>query len=57
MDLKCRNPKIDNVYPEIGSFFGVLIIVNPVMAMHGMGKNIQAYGADHVIWGFGAWQK
>lgn len=51
MDIKRRNPKINNVYPEIGSFFGPLAIVNPVMAMHGMGKNIKYYGADHVIWG------
>jgi predicted TIM-barrel fold metal-dependent hydrolase len=51
MDLKKRNPKINNVYCEIGSFFGTLAIVHPEMAMHGMGKNIKHYGADHVIWG------
>jgi len=51
MDIKRRNPKINNVYPEIGSFFGPLVIADPVMAMHGMGKNIKYYGADHVIWG------
>jgi predicted TIM-barrel fold metal-dependent hydrolase len=51
MDIKIRNPKINNVYCEIGSFFGPLVIANPVMAMHGMGKNIKYYGADHVVWG------
>src|SRR5262249_26695113 len=51
MDIKRRNPKLDNVYPEIGSFFNVLSIVNPVMAMHGIGKNVKYYGVDHVIWG------
>ncbi|HEY1340609.1 MAG TPA: amidohydrolase family protein [Bryobacteraceae bacterium] len=51
MDIKKRNPKMTNVYPEIGSFFNVLAISNPVMAMHGIGKNIKYYGADHVIWG------
>ncbi len=51
MDIKARNPKMTNVYPEIGSFFGVLVIADPRMAMHGIGKNIQHYGADHVIWG------
>ncbi len=51
MDIRKRNPKMTNVYCEIGSFFGPLAIVNPVMAMHGMGKNIKHYGADHVIWG------
>jgi uncharacterized protein len=51
MDIKKRNPKINNVYCEIGSFFGTLAIVHPEMAMHGMGKNIKHYGSDHVIWG------
>ena len=51
MDVKKRNPQINNVYCEIGSFFGPLAIAHPVMAMHGMGKNIKYYGADHVIWG------
>ncbi len=51
MDIKARNPKMNNVYPEIGSFFGPLVVYNPVYAMHGIGKNIKYYGADHVIWG------
>ena len=51
MDIKIRNPKITNVYPEIGSFFAPLLIADPVMCMHGMGKNIKTYGSDHVIWG------
>ncbi len=51
MDIKKRNPKMNNVYCEIGSFFGTLAIGHPEMAMHGMGKNIKYYGADHVIWG------
>jgi hypothetical protein len=51
MDIKRRNPKINNVYPEIGSFFGVLVLADPIMAMHGLGKNIKIYGADHVVWG------
>lgn len=51
MDIKKRNPKINNVFCEIGSFFNVLVVADPVMAMHGIGKNIKHYGADHVIWG------
>jgi predicted TIM-barrel fold metal-dependent hydrolase len=51
MDIKKRNPRMSNVYCEIGSFFGVLAISNPVMCMHGMGKNIKTYGSDHVVWG------
>jgi predicted TIM-barrel fold metal-dependent hydrolase len=51
MDIKKRNPKINNVYCEVGSFFNTLAIVHPEMCMHGMGKNIKTYGADHVVWG------
>lgn len=51
MNIKKRNPQINNVYPEIGSFFAPLVLANPVMCMHGMGKNIKHYGADHVVWG------
>lgn len=51
MDIKKRNPKMTNVYPEIGSFFNVLAISDPKMCMHGIAKNIKFYGSDHVIWG------
>ncbi|HMY72974.1 MAG TPA: amidohydrolase family protein, partial [Blastocatellia bacterium] len=51
MDIKKRNPKINNLYCEIGSFFNQLAITHPEMCAHGMGKNIKYYGADHVIWG------
>jgi predicted TIM-barrel fold metal-dependent hydrolase len=51
MDIKKRHPQINNVYCEIGSFFGPLAILHPELAMHGMGKNIKYYGVDHVIWG------
>ena len=51
MDIKKRNPKITNVYPEIGSFFNTLALWDPRMCAHGMGQNIKHYGADHVIWG------
>jgi len=51
MDIKKRNPKMTNVYPEIGSFFNTLIIADPIMCMHGIGKNVKYYGSDHVIWG------
>ncbi len=51
MDIKKRNPQINNVYCEVGSFFNILVVYDPIMAMHGMGRNIKYYGADHVIWG------
>ena len=51
MDIKKRNPKMNNVYCEIGSFFNTLAVTDPVMAQHGLGKNIKYYGSDHVVWG------
>jgi uncharacterized protein len=51
MDIKKRNPQINNVYCEVGSFFNTLAIVHPEVCMHGMGKNIKHYGSDHVVWG------
>ncbi|MFN7928156.1 MAG: amidohydrolase family protein [Blastocatellia bacterium] len=51
MDIKKRNPKMNNVYCEIGSFFNVLAVTDPVLCAHGIGKNIKHYGADHVVWG------
>jgi len=51
MKIKQRNPGMNNVYCEIGSAFGSLAIAHPEMCMHLMGKNIQHYGVDHVVWG------
>ncbi|MBL8208622.1 MAG: amidohydrolase family protein, partial [Blastocatellia bacterium] len=51
MDIKKRNPKMNNVYCEIGSFFNILAVTDPVMCAHGIGKNIKYYGSDHVVWG------
>jgi uncharacterized protein len=51
MKIKERNPKMTNVYPEIGSAFGSLAIQHPVMCQHLIGRNIKMYGVDHVIWG------
>ena len=51
MDIKRRNPAMNNVYCEIGSAFGTLAIAHPVMCMHLMGKNVKHYGVDRVLWG------
>jgi predicted TIM-barrel fold metal-dependent hydrolase len=51
MEIRRRNPSMTNVNAEIGSFFGTLVIANPILAMHGLGKNIKYFGSDHVIWG------
>ena len=51
MKIKQRNPDMNNVYPEIGSSFGLLSIMHPEMCQHLIGKNVKVYGSDHVIWG------
>jgi predicted TIM-barrel fold metal-dependent hydrolase len=51
MKIKERNPKMSNVYCEIGSAFGSLAIAHPEMCMHLIGKNVKVYGVDHVLWG------
>jgi predicted TIM-barrel fold metal-dependent hydrolase len=51
MQIKQRNPDMQNVYPEIGSSFGLLAIAHPEMCQHLIGKNVMYYGADHVVWG------
>jgi predicted TIM-barrel fold metal-dependent hydrolase len=51
MKLKERNPKMSNVYPEIGSAFGTTALIHPIMCQHLIGKNIKYYGVDHVVWG------
>ena len=51
MDIKKRNPRMNNVYCEVGSFFNILAVTDPVMCAHGIGKNIKYYGSDHVVWG------
>ncbi|MGH9755201.1 MAG: amidohydrolase family protein [Blastocatellia bacterium] len=51
MDIKKRNPKINNVYCEIGSSFGLLAVDNPLMCQHLIGKNVKYYGSENVIWG------
>ena len=51
MKIKERNPQINNVYPEIGSSFGTLVVYQPEMCQHLIGKNVKTYGSDHVVWG------
>ena len=46
-----KNPKMTNVYMEIGSTFGMLVITNPMLCCHVLGMLIDAFGEDHVLWG------
>lgn len=46
-----RNPKLRNIYFELGSTFQQLSSSNPVRCLHMLGQMIQTAGADHILWG------
>jgi predicted TIM-barrel fold metal-dependent hydrolase len=46
-----KNPKIKNIYFELGSTFWQLASGSPEKCMHMLGQMIQTAGADHVLWG------
>jgi predicted TIM-barrel fold metal-dependent hydrolase len=42
---------LKNVYMELGSTFGQLVTANPTACAHLLGQVVDAFGADHVLWG------
>jgi predicted TIM-barrel fold metal-dependent hydrolase len=46
-----KNPRIKNIYFELGSTFQQTSSRSPEMAMHMLGQMIQTAGADHILWG------
>jgi predicted TIM-barrel fold metal-dependent hydrolase len=46
-----KNPKIRNIYFELGSTFNQLSMSDPVKCLHMLGQMIQTAGADHILWG------
>jgi predicted TIM-barrel fold metal-dependent hydrolase len=46
-----KNPKIKNIYFELGSTFNQVSSSDPVRCMHMLGQMIDVAGADHVLWG------
>lgn len=46
-----RNPKIKNIYFELGSTFNALSSTSPEKCCHMLGQMIQTAGADHILWG------
>ena len=49
--MKRAEPRIDNVYMELGSTFGQLVITHPELCAHLLGQVIGAFGVEHVLWG------
>jgi predicted TIM-barrel fold metal-dependent hydrolase len=50
-EARKKNPNMKNVYMELGSTFGMLVITNPLLCGHVLGMIVQAFGEDHVLWG------
>jgi len=42
---------LKNVYMELGSTFGQLVTTQPAACAHLLGQIVDAFGADHVLWG------
>ncbi len=49
--LKSKQPKLNNIYMELGLTFGQLVITEPIICAHLLGQILLAFGEDHVIWG------
>jgi predicted TIM-barrel fold metal-dependent hydrolase len=50
-EIRQRNPQLTNLYAELGSTFGQMVITSPMLCGHVLGMLIQSFGADHVLWG------
>src|SRR6266545_1447361 len=49
--MKKKEPGLKNIYMELGSTFGQLVTTNPTACAHLIGQLVDAFGADHVLWG------
>jgi predicted TIM-barrel fold metal-dependent hydrolase len=49
--MKKKEPGIKNIYMELGSTFGQLVTTYPAACAHLLGQIVDAFGADHVLWG------
>ena len=49
--MKKKEPGLRNIYMELGSTFGQLVTTNPTACAHLLGQLVEAFGADHVLWG------
>jgi hypothetical protein len=50
-EIRRRHPELTNIYAELGATFGQMVITSPMLCGHVLGMLIQAFGADHVLWG------
>ena len=50
-EMRERDPKLTNVYAELGSTFAMTVITSPLLCGHILGMLVKALGDDHVLWG------
>ena len=49
--MRKRNPKMTNVYMDLGTTFGMTVITQPALCAYMLGLMIDAFGEDHVLVG------
>ena len=49
--MKKKEAALGNIYMELGSTFGQLATTNPTACAHVLGQLVDAFGAEHVLWG------
>jgi predicted TIM-barrel fold metal-dependent hydrolase len=50
-EIRERDPKLTNVYAELGSTFAMTVITSPLLCGHILGMLVKSLGEDHVLWG------
>jgi uncharacterized protein len=50
-EARKKNPKMTNVYMELGTTFGMLVITQPMLCAYILGMMLDAFGEDHILWG------
>lgn len=50
-EARKQNPKMTNVYMDLGTTFAMMVVTHPLLCAHVLGMIIQAFGEDHVLWG------
>ncbi|MGE3466998.1 MAG: amidohydrolase family protein [Pyrinomonadaceae bacterium] len=49
--MRRRNPKMTNVYMDLGTTFGMTVITQPKLCAYMLGLMIRDFGEDNVLWG------
>lgn len=50
-EARRKDPKMTNVYMDLGTTFGMTAITAPELCAYMLGEMIEAFGEDHVLWG------